>query len=474
MLRECTCKKLTKLQDNYNILKNALDYSFDGIWISQKDGKILFVNKANERFYKINPEEFIGKNLKDLLKRGWFPESAALQSIKTKKSSTIKINVHNRWLYTTSIPVLNDGNEVEMVITNVRDMTEIVHLEKMHKQYKHEINILHKQIANEEKEANIIPKHIILDNDREFVAISPKSQELLTLINKIATYDSNILILGESGTGKEVTAKLIHKLSNRNNEPFFAINCSAVPENLLESELFGYEAGAFTGAKKSKPGLLELAQRGTLFLDEIGDMPIKLQSKLLRAIQEKEIIRLGSTKGIKINSRIISATNRNLAELIDTGEFREDLYYRLNVVSVKVPPLRERKEDIPPIVLSVLKQLNKKYKQNKSITPETINVLVEYEWPGNIRELENFIEKIYILNSDNTINLENIPSEISSNNLKNNSGNLGLKKALEEYEKNIIQNTLKQENDLKEAAKILKIDYSTLWRKIKKYGLRGK
>lgn len=455
MNESCTCQKLIDLKRNYNILKKALEYSFDGIWILQNDGTIIFVNKANERFFNRDCSAFIGQNIKKLLEEDCFPESAALKAIQQKKPHTLKINANNRWLYITSIPIYNENNEVDMVITNTRDVTEIVELEKINEQYKNEIKLLRKQILKE----------------KEVISESPKSQELLKLINKVAAYDSNVLILGESGTGKEVTAKLIHKLSKRKKGPFFAINCGALPENLLESELFGYEAGAFTGAKKNKIGLLELAQGGTLLLDEIGDLPLNLQVKLLRAIQEKKIMRLGSTKSIDLDLRIISATNQNLTELIEKGQFRQDLFYRLNVVTINIPPLRERKEDIPHLISNVLKRLNKKYNHEKIITPEAEELLIRYGWPGNIRELENLIERIYILSSDNIIDANCLPPEVNNLSINTDMNNYGLKKALLDYEKEIIKTTFKKAGTLKETARLLKIDQSTLWRKMKKHNL---
>lgn len=457
--KHCPCEELIELKRDYYLIRKAFNHSFDGIWIIKNDGTVLFVNKANERFYKVDPSLFIGKNLTKLIEDGWFPDSAALQAIKLKKPCTLKINVNERWLYITSIPLYNENGNIEILITNVRDITEIVELEKINQQYKSEIDILRKQI---------------LEEGKEIIAVSPKSQELIKLVNKIAPYDNNVLILGESGTGKEVTAKLIHKLSKRKNGPFFAINCAAIPENLLESELFGYEAGAFTGAQKNKPGLLELAQGGTLFLDEIGELPANLQAKLLRTIQDKKIMRLGATKTIDLDVRIISATNQDLIQLIEKGQFRKDLFYRINTVTIKMPPLRERKEDIRHLIYSVLKYLNEKYHQNKIITPRAEELLIAYDWPGNIRELENLLERIYILSDGNIIDENCLPLEVKDINHSSVRNKYSLKEALIEYEKDIIKSTITQVGTLKDAARVLNIDPSTLWRKMQKYGLTHK
>jgi transcriptional regulator with PAS, ATPase and Fis domain len=294
------------------------------------------------------------------------------------------------------------------------------------------------------------------------------------LIEQVAPTKSNVLILGESGTGKSLVAELIHKNSPRRDGPFISINCAAIPETLLEAELFGYKKGAFTGAVADKKGLIELANGGTLFLDEIGDLPLGLQAKLLKFLETYEFIPLGDVQKKKVDIRLISATNKNLEELIEEGKFREDLYYRLSVIELKIPPLRERKEDIPVLVYYFLEQASKQHnKKIKGITNEALSYLLNYDWPGNVRELRNVIERAVILARDEYILPHDLPEKIIKSSPSPEIGvGKSLKEAIEEYEKTIILNTLKFCNyDKERAAKILDIDLATLYRKLKKFGI---
>jgi len=284
-----------------------------------------------------------------------------------------------------------------------------------------------------------------------------------------------VLIRGESGTGKELLAHAIHNLSPRRSCPFVKVNCAAVPENLLESELFGYEEGAFTGAKKGgKPGKFEQAHGGTIFLDEIGDMPLKMQVKILRVLQEKEVERLGSTKTINVDVRVIAATNRNLERLINERKFREDLFYRLNVVNLEIPPLRERKEDIPLLADFLVKKLCKSLGiGEKNISQSTYNVLLRYKWPGNVRELENALERALNVIDSDIIQPEHLPYYIrqSGNSLKD--GVFNLKSIVEETEKETIKRALNADGGSSlEAAKLLGISKSTFYDKLAKYGIK--
>jgi DNA-binding NtrC family response regulator len=305
-----------------------------------------------------------------------------------------------------------------------------------------------------------------------FFGTSPQMQEILRLLERIIPTKSTVLILGESGTGKGVLAEFIHYNSPRKDKPFISINCSAIPETLLESELFGYKKGAFTGAVSDKKGLIELANEGTLFLDEIGDMPLNLQAKILKFLEFGEFIPLGDTVKKQVDVRVIAATNKDLEALIKEGKFREDLYYRLNVIEIKIPPLRERKEDIPALTYFFIDKLSKEHgKKIKGITSEALTCLMQYNWPGNVRELKNVIERAIILATEEYITLNELPERIKGE--KNLSQSFKpLKEALEEFEKNIILKTLKQCAYNKEkAAQLLGIDLATLYRKLKKYQL---
>ncbi|MEO0129339.1 MAG: sigma-54 dependent transcriptional regulator, partial [candidate division WOR-3 bacterium] len=302
----------------------------------------------------------------------------------------------------------------------------------------------------------------------EFVGESPKMKEILSLIPRIARSDASVLILGESGTGKELIARLIHEASPRKNRNFIPISCAALPETLIESELFGYERGAFSGAEKRKFGKFELADKGTLFLDEIGDLPLTVQVKLLRVLQEFTFERLGSNVPLKVDVRLICATNQDLKQKISEGKFREDLYYRINVVTINIPPLRERKEDIKPLVEHFLKKFAKMgRKPIKGITKEALNNLLRYDWPGNVRELENVIERALVLCRGELIGPEDVPLQ-SQESAKTTDSDL-----LAEVEKNHISKILEKTGwNLSEAARKLGIHRNTLRLKIKEFNLK--
>ncbi|MCK9228261.1 MAG: sigma-54 dependent transcriptional regulator [Syntrophorhabdaceae bacterium] len=304
----------------------------------------------------------------------------------------------------------------------------------------------------------------------EFVYQSEKMHEVSSLVVRIAKTDSTCIISGESGVGKEVVLNMVHALSERKNFPLVKVNCAAIPETLLESELFGYEKGAFTGAYQRKPGKFELANKGTIFLDEIGDIPLVLQSKLLRVIQEKEIEHLGGARPIKVDVRIIAATNRNLEEEVRKGSFREDLYYRLNVVTIVVPPLRERKEDIPLLVDFFLKKYNVKHKKNiKGVTREARDVLVKYDYPGNVRELENILERAIVLTRGEYITSEDLPN-IAEHAEASNDGSI--RGTVESIERSMIIEALVNADWVQtKAALALGLSERMLRYKIKKYNI---
>ncbi|MGA1845670.1 sigma-54-dependent transcriptional regulator [Deferribacter abyssi] len=300
------------------------------------------------------------------------------------------------------------------------------------------------------------------------IAKSKQMLDILSLIKKIASINSNVLITGESGTGKELIARAIHSLSDRRNNRFLPVNCAAIPENLYESLFFGYEKGAFTGAYTNKKGYFEEANGGTIFLDEIAETTLNFQAKLLRVIQERTIKRLGSSNIVNVNVRIIAATNKNLKEEVAKGSFREDLYYRLNVIKIEVPPLRERKEDIPYLVEYFVKKYSKEFCKNiKKISSEFYKFCYEYEWPGNVRELENVIERCVALEDGEVLTDKYLPNELSQVDIKRIKP---YKIAKEEFEKDYIRKLLMiSGNNMSEAAKFAKIDISTLHRKINKY-----
>ncbi len=335
-------------------------------------------------------------------------------------------------------------------------------MEKERLEWEEEKRILREELK---KTYNI---HGIIGNSEAIV-------NLVEVVKKVATTDSTVLITGESGTGKSLIAKAIHFMSHRKDKPFITINCAAIPETLLEAELFGYEKGAFTGAHTSKKGKFELANGGTIFLDEIGDMPLSLQAKILRVLQEREVERLGSEKVIRVDVRIIAATNKDLHELVKEGKFREDLYYRLNVVPIHVPALRERKEDIPLLVEHFLQVYNSKYGKKVKLSPDAMEPLIEYNWPGNIRELENTVERLVVMH-EGTVRSVDLPPHILAYRRKASVEDLtNLPDKIQATEKEKIVEALEKTGYVKSrAAKLLGYTLRQLDYRIKKYGIEIK
>lgn len=306
---------------------------------------------------------------------------------------------------------------------------------------------------------------------REFVGVSPQILQVFELLEKVIPTRSNILILGDSGTGKGLVAEIVHCSSQRKDKPFISINCSAIPENLLESELFGYRKGAFTGASSDKKGLITMADQGTLFLDEIGDMPLSLQAKVLKVLESGEVLPVGDTKSRFVDVRVIAATNKNLDEQISKGLFREDLYYRLNVIEVKIPPLRERKEDVEVLARHFAQKYGAENKKRiTGVSDDAMDILRSYAWPGNIRELRNVMERAVVLASSDAIGADELPDRIKSPHVL--KGRHTLKEKVDFYEEKIIRDTLNAHAwNKEETARALDVDLATLYRKIKKLGI---
>jgi PAS domain S-box-containing protein len=455
-------------------LDAIINNSYDGIWVIDGNGVILKVNKTYEAFSGIKIEEVIGRNIRDLVKEGYFSDSAALHVLRERKPCTVIHDIKTgKRAMVTAVPIFDENNDIWRIVSNVRDITEMIQLkEKLEqmelesKRYRHELEQL--------------KQHQI--NNGKIIFKSPKMVKVLETVKRVAKVDSTVLILGDSGVGKGVLAEWIHQWSDRKEGPFIKINCGAIPESILESELFGYEKGAFTGAlKEGKEGLIDLADQGTLFLDEIAELPLHLQSKLLQVIQEQQFYRVGGRKTVKVNTRIIAATNKNLEEMVKHKLFREDLFYRLNVVPVKIPPLRERKEDIPLLIFHFLKNYNEKYGYTKSMTADVIDYLIQYDWPGNVRELENLIERLVVTSDKDRITIYDLPREFIQNNISFGHGRLmewtelvegmSYKKAVSAFEKKLIIEALKKYGSFRNAAKKLGIHHSTLSRKAEKLNI---
>ena len=460
-------KQIARLNSQQYLHNEMLNKLKDGIYITDEVGTTTFVNDAFLNLSGLTREQIIGKTVYDLRKYNVLPNSCCAKVIETMGPvSTINHYYKGQKCLVSGSPIFDESGNLAKTIAVIRDVSE---LDVLMKTITKEKNLFIKSEYNLENKADHDPVEII--NNVKMKNIYKKAE-------KIANVDSTILILGETGVGKDFIATYIHSISNRSNGRFVKINCGAVPEHLLESEFFGYEEGAFTGAQKGgKKGLFEEANGGILYLDEIGDMPYTLQVKLLSAINDRMFYRIGGTNPIEFDARIIAATNHDLKKLVEEKKFRADLYYRLNVVTFVIPPLRNRKEDIIPLSTQFLEYYNNKYGKNSYFTSNCLENFLIYEWPGNIRELKNIIERLVLMTDSADIDTDlfrehliltessTVPPDLFISDRKT------LKEKTEEYEKEIIESTLAVSKNMKEAAFRLGIDISTLVRKKQKYNL---
>ena len=435
------------------MLNMAIDNCVDSFHIADGKGIILRVNRAFENHTKRGRTAIEGKSVQDMVKAHLYQPSAVLIAIKEKRKVTMLQSGPDGEVIATASPVLDENSEVKLVVSNARFTSELKLLEKYY-------DIKEKKKKEELK--------IIGSN-------SPVMKKLLSLAAQVAISDSSVLIMGETGSGKSLLAKHIHEKSKRKNENFVEINCAAIPESLMESELFGYSSGAFTGAKKGgKPGLIELADKGTLFLDEIGDMPINLQAKLLQVLQNRSITRIGGEESVPVDIRLISATNMDLVDMIANGQFRKELYYRINVVPLFVPSLRERKEDIPVLIHTFLDKISNENNMSVDISEAALERLINYKWPGNVRELSNVIERLIVTNNSQLIELKDLPNnillmtdELTEDIIVNRI--IPLKEALEAVERELILSAYDAYGNSYKVAKALEISQSGASRKYIKY-----
>ncbi|MET3320812.1 UNVERIFIED_ORG: PAS domain S-box-containing protein [Peribacillus simplex] len=448
-------------------LDAIIENSYDGIYITDQNGITLYTNSAIERITGIPKEYYIGKSVDQLIKRGILNTSVTHKVVKLRRTvSVVQDNFAGKETLITGSPVFNEEGEIEQVVTNIRDLSDLNEL--MHELTK--VNELNNQYKQE------IEKLRKITSQDGVVFVSDKMKMIYEIAERISDIDATVLILGETGVGKDVLARNIYNRSIRSKKgDFVKINCGAIPADLLESELFGYEGGAFTGAnQKGKPGMFEVAESGILFLDEVGELPLQLQVKLLRALQEREIQRIGGTKPKKIDVRIIAATNRNLLEMVKVGEFREDLYYRLNVIPITIPPLRERREDILALTDLFLTKANEQYKFSKEIDSRLKEYFFQYDWPGNVRELNNIVERLVVLTNNQLLSLSDLPEEYQqiNQNHSNLKGTLTLKEAVERAEKEILTKAAQTYQTTYEIAEALDSSQATIVRKLKKYQLK--
>ncbi len=454
-------KYVHKIWEYHNAVLDTID---DGIFITDGKGVVVSVNKS--ALLDREPETLIGRHMSELVELGICPESVSLEAIRLKKTvSKFQYRHETHEILSTAKPYFKDG-EISMVVCCQRRVNELEFLKKQLKdaeeinsQYKNEINHLR----------NLKTK------DNQIVAESPSLKKIFNLIQTIAKYDSPLLIQGESGVGKEVIADYFYAHSARNKGPFIKINCTAIPGTLFESEFFGYEKGAFSGASvNGHKGYFELAHNGILLLDEIGDMPLSMQAKLLRAIETKQIVKIGGDRTITLDVQIIAATNKNLYESVRQGTFRSDLYYRLNSFPIFIPPLRERKEDIIPLVLFFIDQNNKKYDLNKNFTDDALLLFEKHEWVGNVRELENVVKRILFTTPSDIIDSIDVIALLIDEGISQEFENevSSLDEMIENYEKLLLINYIRKYPDMKDLETKLSTSRSTLNRKLKKYDLR--
>lgn len=480
--KEVIYQKLSDIRtDIHRVASGPVDYQLvvdnldDNILIADADEVILYVNPAYEMHSGLSRNELIGYKVSDLMNsKRYFTATTVPDVIKNKERVMKLSNVPSgsKPAIVVGVPVFSANNELQYVVASNRGLSTYTELrENFHEFYK--------MINKMQQNSNAV--HVYKSSDKlksgsSMIGQSRAMKNIFNFIQNVSGLDTTVLITGESGCGKELVADSIYQNSARKDKPFIKINCSSIPAQLLESELFGYEKGAFSGASsQGKKGLFEAANHGTLLLDEIGDMPLELQAKLLRVIQSSEITRVGGTKPIKLDIRLIAATNCNLKEKIANGTFRSDLYYRLHVVPIKVPPLRERKEDIPLLCDYYLNYFSELHHRSVTLSPENYMLLSNYSWPGNIRELRNIMEYLVVCCSDMDIidssvlhsifdvDPDNVHIELPSN--------LSLNEAVAEYEKQFLKSTIKDVKNLKEASQILDVDISTISRKLKRYGL---
>lgn len=447
--------------------------SLCGISVIDKNGKVLYSNPAMQKLYQLSAKDYVGKNTNELEENGIFNKSVAQEILLLKKPVSIMQEISSgKKCLTMGVPVFQDSGEIKMIVVNSYDVTELYKLKEKLVQSQKLADCYHKQLT----EMRITQ----LKKEEDIIVRSKKMLNVLDLAQRVSAVDATVLILGESGVGKEVVARLLHRAnSKRSKKAFVTINCGALPHNLLEAELFGYEHGAFTGAsKEGKSGLFEVADGGSILLDEVGELSLDLQVKFLRVLQERNFKRVGGTKEINVDVRVIAASNKDLLELVNEGKFREDLYYRLNVVPIIIPPLRERKEDIFALANYFARHFNKKYQFEKILSSELIDIMERYDWPGNVRELKNIVERMMVTSEEDILIPENFPIDISPEKVNYDSWNTNyfqynnINEILEDVECKVINEVLQNSKTTYIAAKQLGVSRATLARKMQKYGIK--
>ena len=462
-------KQTSFYQELTRELDTIIDSSSDGLWICDADANVIRINPASERINDISAQDVIGHNMHDLVNERIFDRSATLEVIRTRAVVNMLQQRLGRKLITTGTPVFDAAGQIIRVVVSERDITEIDNMQRELEEQETIKDQFRHQILEMQQEQL---------KSRQVIARSPCMVKALQQALRVSTVESTVLLLGESGVGKGLFADLIHKNSSRADKPLIKINCGAIPESLIESELFGYEKGAFTGAQPGgKPGYFELADGGILFLDEIAELPLPSQVKLLRFLEDSRITRLGDTKGRTLDVRILAATHRNLEEMVTQGKFRLDLYYRLKVIPISVPSVRERRDCILPLINHYVAMFADRNALNKRISRAALDALLAYDYPGNVRELMNICERIVVMSDTELVDIQDLPGEVVAK-----SGDphgipahwpegMSLQQVLDNTEKAILARSLERYPNQCKIAEALGVNQSTIARKLKKHGL---
>lgn len=452
-------------------LYHIFNHSSDGLWVCNGDGIVLDINQASALSIGAKKKDVIGRHIQELIDDGLFDESVTMKVLKEGKTLSLKQKLKRtgKEVLVTGTPVFDENGNIILVVTNERNMYHLNRLEE---------KLIHSEMVAQQAKEKLTELSMLELTQHGIIAESHSMRHVLTTAYKLAKLEAaNILILGQSGTGKGLLANFIHEKSASNKESFIQLNCGALPENLLEAELFGYEAGAFTGARrKGKIGLIELAHKGTLFLDEIGDMPLALQGKLLKYLDDGQFIRLGGVTPIKVDCNVIAATNKDLETGVTENWFRNDLFHRLNTFTILIPPLRERTDDIVELTRHYLNIYNSTFKQNKRLSPVAFEALTRYSFPGNVRELKNILKKAIVMGESTTID-DIVMSSIGVKTAPEATNNLfaednrSLAEQIASLEFNLLRNAIKTEKTTRAIAAKLKISQPTVVRKLRDHGL---
>lgn len=448
------------------IFESIMTHSKDGLFVVDKDGVVVMVNRATEKMFEFKRTDVLGRNVRDLVKEGFYEPSVSVKVIRQKKAiSLIQTTRYRKKILSTGIPIFDDQGRVRFVLVNDRDISHINMLAQ---------SLYPDELPEEALRLDFSDVDLASTELEKMVVKSPAMIKVIQTVVQASKFDVPMILTGDSGVGKSMIARLIHQLSRRRNYPFIDLNCAAITPSLIESELFGHESGAFTGASaKGKEGLFETAQDGTLFLDEIGEIPLPIQVKLLKFLETMELIRVGGTRPIKINTRVIVATNQDLEQMVEEGRFRQDLYFRLNVVPITIPALSERPEDIVPLAQSFISRFNQEFGTRKQISQAVCQVLSQYHFPGNVRELENLVRRLVTMTENDTIDLGDLPPMPQGPDgpvLDLASDGPGYQDEVAAFEYQRLSKAVAQYGSQRKAAKALGISQSTLSRKLRKKG----